>query len=331
MNLLKVKQYREDKSINYSTLKALAEHPFKAKQIIDGKKIKADETSLSYGSVFDCLLTTPEEFDNEFLVSDLTLTDTESELFNHLYKNNLDFESQNLYDISLQLNLWSNISKKETRLKKIDTILKQLKNYKSIKYNANTRSIITTEMYNKALEAKYIIQNHEFTSRFFDEKRYTIIYQVPIYFTHLGHKCKVLVDMLVIDNLDRVVYQIDIKTLSSYTLYFPSNFREYKYYLQACLYHEGIKFYLVENGLSNYRIEILYLCSSSTDINHPLVFRLSEKDRIKYMNDFTSRLGVPMKGLNTLIEELSWHITNNIWDYPFEVYKQRGILTLEPL
>jgi hypothetical protein len=137
--------------------------------------------------------------------------------------------------------------------------------------------------------------------------------------------------MLVIDNLDKVVYQIDIKTLSSYTLYFPSNFKEYRYYIQAVLYYEGVKFYLVQNGLSNYRVEILYLCSSSTDIRNPLIFKLSERDRIKYMNDFTSRLGISMKGVNTLIEELSWHQTNNIWDYPYEVYKQRGILTLETI
>ena len=64
-------EYRLDKSFSYSKLAAFYRNGVKALISSD----KEDTPSLRFGSLVDCILTAPEEFDDRFIVSDMDIGD----------------------------------------------------------------------------------------------------------------------------------------------------------------------------------------------------------------------------------------------------------------
>lgn len=80
-----------------------------------------------------------------------------------------------------------------------------------------------------------------FFTRKYQPKKVDIHYQVPIYFTYRGIPCKALLDMLAIDHINKVVRIIDLKTTGTYTIFFPSSIRKFRYDIQAAFYTEALK------------------------------------------------------------------------------------------
>jgi hypothetical protein len=84
-------------------------------------------------------------------------------------------------------------------------------------------------------------RSHKFTAEYFkDEKDVDIFYQVPIYFTYMGEDCKALLDMIIIDRYNEVIYPIDFKTTGGNVLSFPGAVKSLRYDIQAAFYTEAL-------------------------------------------------------------------------------------------
>ena len=76
---------------------------------------------------------------------------------------------------------------------------------------------------------------------FTDDPNIVTIYQLPLYFTVNGVRCKALLDKVDVNLLQKLIWPQDIKTFREETLLFPKAIRERKYHFQAAFYTRAIQ------------------------------------------------------------------------------------------
>ena len=132
------------------------------------------------------------------------------------------------------------------------------------------------------------------------------------------------IDRLIIDHKDKRVLLIDIKT-SSKLPEFEKSFEEYKYNRQLASYWMALEYYLRTEeeykGIDwNEYTRDTYIIAIQTPHqfrNYPTeckVFPISERS-----------LGTGLKDLNSKIDDVLWHITNNKWDHNRDYYENNGL------
>ena len=100
------------------------------------------------------------------------------------------------------------------------------------------RQIITLEdlVLINALKGAFL--NSSTTSYIFrDSDNIDIFYQVPVYVRINNVRCKILIDMVVVDYERRIITLYDIKTMNDGVMLFPNDFRKRRYDIQAGFYH----------------------------------------------------------------------------------------------
>lgn len=322
------KEYRAYDAINYSLLKALDEHPRKAyKMLYTGYKFNS--SSMTYGSLLDCLLTNPDEFDELFYICDYAPDPetNEGKLFEKLKEEYPDFifTKDDVILIADKNKLWGNIKSLETKLKKVDSF-GFWDHISIIKENIDKQQV-TNELYTKARSAKVVLETHEFTSRFF-QAPYSIDFQKAIIFNYNGHECKILIDMLVWNHIQKTVRVVDLKTLFGYQEFFMENFRKYKYDIQGVHYHNGVVEYVKENEeYKDYNVLMpMFMISSSSNIEEPVVFELSKKDYDTRNVGGYDKYGREIKSVNKLCDELQWHKNTGRFSYYKKTYDNLGVI-----
>ena len=93
------------------------------------------------------------------------------------------------------------------------------------------------------------MKNNDLTSKYvLPQKGIIRLYQVIIYFTYLGVKCKAALDAIDIDIINNTVTPIDYKTTGFRTAYFPSRIKQLKYHIQAACYSYAIELIMQVNA-----------------------------------------------------------------------------------
>lgn len=320
--MLTKENYREYPAINYSYLSKLATDPSTV-----NKEHKVEGDGVTFGDVLDILLTQgQEEFDRQYIVATIERPVGQmGEFVDILYQefqDDIDEAGEIAYEkVGFKRDSWEKVQKR---------FEKEGKDYFHFLLESTGKKVIDPETLMKVHKAIDTLKNHEFTWSYFSEKVDPIknveeLYQLPIEFDLKGYKCKSLLDKVIIDHINKTIQPLDIKTMSDYVSTFSISFQKWKYYLQAAFYTEGLK-----QKYPDYEIKpFKFIVISSQQLDKPLVYTCTDHDllvgKLGGINTFTNR---KVKGFEQLIDDYIWHLSNDLWEYPREVYEKNGEIEL---
>lgn len=260
-------EYREDPALSYSNLSKYEREGFGS---LEKLFEKVESPSLTFGSMVDTLITgTQEEFDSQFLVAQLDnpLSDTLVEITKRLFD---DFKSKysNITDIPdddliLSINdiSWNNHWLPKTRAKKIK---EDCASYYQLLYIADGRTIVSTVTYQDALNVVDKLKSADSTRFYFEpdnafDDNIQRFYQLKFKATLEGVDYRCMADLVVVIHDKKIVVPVDLKTSYKPEYDFHKSFLEWRYDLQARLYHSIIRYnmdqdpYFKDFKLADYR------------------------------------------------------------------------------
>lgn len=306
-------KYRDYDALNYSLLKAVDSDP--GTLVVDDKDFS---DAMKLGDAVDILMFTPEQFEKKYWVSSaskptaslLLLAD---EVAKKGLKDKYDIEA-----LSQQLGLWNTTKDEEKRIAKWDVDI--FWDYITEVENSKDKIIITPEENVKINLAVKTLNNHIFTKDIFNTDL-RIERQLAIVFEYEGTLFKCLLDLVLFDDKNKIIYPYDLKTTSEGIFGFAKKVFYWRYDIQASLYTHGLESEFPDYEVKDFK-DIVYSFVSEK----PLVYNLGaykEKSRdgfIKNDREYTGWL--------EMAENLIWHQDNKIFDYPKKIYESNGEIVL---
>lgn len=223
--------------VSASFLKALSSSPKEAYSIIRGEESKKTP-SLDFGSLVDCLLTTPDEFINKYVVFNgrkptdklLDFADKYIEIY-QLEGSGEDFSKDSAILRARTESGYDSRLLNETVLKKFRD---ECDNYCQFYIDNSDKTIIDTQTLNFANELVSQVKSSPYLQHiFYPTTNRIILFQVPIYIVTTKFEGKALIDILDIDLETKIITPYDLKTFEGS---FESNYWKYKYYYQEAWY-----------------------------------------------------------------------------------------------
>lgn len=327
-----IKEYRDLKLPSYSLLSKLSQHPKLAKAMIDGERITSKFMDL--GSLIDMFLTAPDEIvDTYYLVSGNLPTNSYMQLVTEyirlleLFQSEAGFLQSYFDQNSTILQARSNIQFQSNW--KDETVIanfhKECDHYLSEYLEAGDKIMITQGEFANAKSMANSVLENEFTKKYFTPTEgVEIFYQYPIICTmEYGHQVKTLLDILYIDHNKKEVEVIDIKTFSE-TLSFTKSFLKYRYYIQGALYYRSVFNHMIGitgvGRLYGYKLHpFKFLAIDTSGFESPMLHEMTSID-MKAATTGGLIGSYTVKGYIKLLEEYKWHMENDKWEYPKEVY-----------
>jgi mRNA-degrading endonuclease HigB of HigAB toxin-antitoxin module len=333
-----IKEYRDLKLPSYSLLSKLSQHPKLAKAMIDGEQIKSKFMDL--GSLIDMLLTAPDEVvDNYYLVSGNLPTNSYMQLVTEyirlleLSQSEAGFLQSYFDQNSTILQARSNIQfqsnwKDETV---VTNFHKECDHYLSEYLEAGDKIMITQGEFANAKSMANSVLENEFTKKYFTKPEemdiyywanIEIHYQYPIICTIEGQTVKTLLDIFYVDHNKKEIEVLDIKTFSES---FLKSYLKYRYYIQGAVYNRSVfagltNIIVLTDKYFGYKIKpFKFLTIDTSGFESPTLYEMSSID-MKAATTGGLIGSYTVKGYIKLLEEYKWHMENDKWEYPKEVY-----------
>lgn len=336
-------EYRRIPRDSYSTLKELSASPlsYYKKYIERSVKYTPSEDAIR-GSITDCLLFTPDQFEDRFIVSGVT---PPSKLTNmgkfveqlvkltEQYSDNgvLKAEFGDLCALAYK-NVKYDFNGTEVAFKResLEDVIKKFEGSDDERYYqeqraALTKTVISSGILSNAQSLKSTLLSHRNTDWLFNNK-HTKLAQLQILVEIDGLPIKVMLDYVIIDHFSKTIYPYDLKVTWE-VLNFQRNYLVNKYYLQAGLYQSAVGIW-AEKEYPNYRVAPFQfiLCHSPNQLA-PSIIKLGDRDIEKAWYGFFSK-GYYYPGIKELIEDVKWHKENNVYNERRVNYLKRGITEL---
>lgn len=332
--------YRAIDKLNQSSLKKILSSPLS--YVRSKESQDSTESYFVFGKVVDVLMLSPNDFDKEFLVTNVPeISDTlkllcdyvinyciESELKLNLDDPKVESIIIDAFETHNYQNNWGNEAK-------IKNFKKNCTDYIKVIQQCEGKTIVSKEDYNKALTCKAALLSDPRTASYFKyigkpTKDVEVDTHKRIEFEHLGFECKGELDGLVIDHKNKKIVPFDLKTTSQLVTMFPYQFWKLRYDFQAAFYMQGLKENVDINNLvtDGYTLENFRFVVVETDCHSsPLIFETSEEvlNIGKYGGTLSS--GKKVEGFEAAIERYKFHSNIGEWDYPMEYYN--GNLKIE--
>lgn len=307
------KEYFELEAISGSALRALPRSPF--------IQIKTESDALKLGSAVDCLVTTPNEWDDEFIILDTKGPTAKMELFvNSLIKAGTINEEtiecafiESTYDVK----------RKKLILEQFNELWKDWTQNYIDTMSQEDKLVINPEMYNHAQIVSGSILSSEFCAPYLDgEAQFCVQWKKKV--KELEFDLKGLLDIVQIDS--KTILPIDIKTTSKPLNGFMQSFMQYRYDIQAALNTDGLSYMFPDKVILPY----VFVVESTVKPGYPRVFKTDKTvlDIGRYGGTYNNK---EYKGYEELLLDLHWYVENDKWDYPIEVYRNGGFEWLKCL
>lgn len=264
-------EYRSDPAFSYSTLARFEREGFNnLNKLFD----KIETPSLTFGSSVDTLLTDGiEAFNKQFVVVDdyvlpsgglVDITKRLCERFRDTYQAITDIPEDFILEVIADIN-WNNHWQPKTRVKKIK---EDCDAYYQVLKGINGRTVITQKDYKDALECVHKLQSSPATRFYFEENspfdnNIERFYQLKFKTTVRDINYRCMADELIVFHDKKIVIPIDLKTSSKPEWDFYKSFLDWRYDIQARLYHAIIKAnmqkdpYFKDFTLANYRFIVI--------------------------------------------------------------------------
>ena len=320
-------EYRQDPALSYSTLATYERGGFHSLNTLFDKK---ESPSLLFGSVVDCILTDGESaFNERFAVLDYNITEgginvckALAALYKDQYKEFKDIPEVLVSQTAQEVGFWKDPKWNSRRYKEVlgtgDVDI-----YYQVLTNSD-KTIISSQTYTEALAAVDALRTSDATKFYFEQdnpfddsiKRY---YQLKFKATlnDIDYRC--MMDLAVVDYVNKVIYPCDLKTSNHYESEFYKSFVDWNYQIQARLYWRILRNcmdndeYFKDFELKDYTFIVV-----KKDSLVPLAWRF-ENTQAKGTLKYGKRLDIELRDPETIGEELTYYLKNEC-KVPRDIY-----------
>lgn len=316
-------EYRDYPCLSYS---ALSKFDREGYECVETLFTPISTPSLVFGSVVDCLLTQGEEaFNNSYTVMQATLPP--ESILNVVLELNNTCQSPLLALVSdediinaANVQEYSKHWKDATRVNKIRELGSEY--YDFLKSNQN-KIIIDQKTAEDAFKCVEALKTDPITRDYFMvspiENR-EILYQLQFVSKDQlsGIEYKGMLDLVIIDHKNKLIYPCDLKTTKSiYT--FEDSFYNFRYYIQAEMYTSLLRDVISNKcpELAEYKIMPYRFIVISRSTMKPVVF---EWDKIFNYNEYVDAKHNPLSNWRHLLQDLNWILQNKEIQLPKEWY-----------
>lgn len=345
------REYRRLPRDSYSTLKDFLDSRRKYyRKHVQGETIieEEDETSTTFGSLVDCLLFTPHEFEERFTTVNFTMpTGQMLDFCNALWKRTRlsttedgrvtrDFNSiaeDAFNDVAFDVN-GNRIAFKQKGMN-IQKVLERFA-IEGVDYYDHLRSASDKLIVQPQDEqnAENVIRElkSNFATRDIINATTTetieVLDQLVILWDYLGLPMKSMLDRVIIDHAEKKIYQYDLKTAWNLELWPVLNYLKYRLYLQVACYSAALLSWVQEKGLTDYDIvPMKFIVVDSTAQSNPLVYETDSSHFTDAVRGFKVN-GREYVGLRKAVEDLKWHKQMSLWGISKDNFEKRGIVSL---
>jgi hypothetical protein len=366
-------EYRADKAISYSTLSTFQNEGVSGlKSILEGKKLETE--AILFGSLVDCILTAPEDFDKRYKIVNTSVTEIEKVILDEIYKKiynkyykkagkknsrGADRPSlvtlvmdhpQEVEEIVQRMGYGNSNYKLKTR---VDKLVENGYDYFQYMDEINEgKTLVNQYDYNDAIKMVDKVKSHPYTKWIFEEKEGIRVYYQQKFKINFRsswiknadwyefrtnnfmewkesldekHTIKCMFDILYVNHAEKFIVPVDFKTTGKSENEFLKSFNKYNYDIQATMYSYILKKYLRSNEYF-YNFEVrpfMFLPVNKFSLLPQLYESVnSRKDCQSAFMDHENKLHKPWY---ELLDEVKWHINNNVLDYRMETVINNGI------
>jgi len=316
--------YAKPFKFSYSSLNKLMWNPQAFYQLyVLGNREEKTESYLVNGKIIHCLLLEPEKFDEQFIVSpDALPTGNTRTVIDRLYAHHVELanngdERTNLVeftnailDILKDMDLHQSLKTDVQRLDKI--LVPEGVSYWNFLRSKGNKTLIDQASYDFCKTGVDLIKLNSQVCNLigcnlneFSNKEVFNEIPVDIEINDKPFGLKGIIDNIVVDHDDKIIYINDIKTTSKELKDFPESIEFYNYWMQAAIYSTiiAIKFiHLIDEG---YQLKFHFVVIDKS--YQVYAFPVSDNT----LNSWFDRL------TNTL-EKANWHYINKSYDLPYE-------------
>lgn len=346
--------YRDVRAFSQSSLKLLdfsvtKFHREEYLWVIGQKLDRPDDggsDAMILGSLVDVILTRPDDVKKEYEVVDCTLAPQLKKFIDHYF--DMEKVQTEGYTKEIDKEVVDNLARcaydlAEVKQSKLETVIGKFQTEGLVYYNALRNSVgkttISTEVMEHANSLVKGMEEDEFTGPIVRREKDSgisgggmqtidVYDQLAIYWEERGLKFKALLDKVVVNHMSRTVQPYDIKTTGS------SNFQDaygmYRYDLQGAFYTDALRHWMKQQGIEDYIIlpfKFIVAFTNEKGIG-PQLWQMGARDYAVGRWGMTRPKEKNAKGYSTLVDELLWHIKEDKWRYPKEVYMNKGVREL---
>lgn len=344
-------EYRALKDrISYSSIKQFDDNfkNFYKEHILRENVERETNQSMILGSIVDCMLLSPDEFDDRYTIATIEKpTGQVGDLAELLFKITLKYTDSEGSVTSEFGEIFIEAFEKMQKDGKFKnkSIENGLQAFRKIEdsvsgelyydecrknYGKQTVDLNTISMAEKIVDS---LRNGEYTRDIInmkDSEGIEVHSQFPVLFEILGIPVKSLFDKVIINHNEKKIYPYDLK-ISWQILNFAYNYWKMKYYLQLGTYSLALKSYIKNDRpeLADYEIvPMQFIVGDSALQSLPVIYKTNEKNVLEGIYGFTLTSGKKYRGVVDLVSEVARHIETGIWNQSMETYDNKGILEL---
>lgn len=325
------KKYYSVPYISNSSLSWFQISPLYCHKRMQGEFQEEDKRYMTLGTQIHMAILEPEEFRKSYAVMDIQIPRTEMQkefcsTYLELLRAGIDKERASLtaykenYTFKNKTDkvIANDIQRLLTDLDEYISYLRAKEEYVEVLSTSNfnlIQSVISTVKNHKKAKKLFDFNNEEESRKLLDNDIETynelpIYWEYPIVMDGEAVKCKSLIDRLIINHKEKKITLVDLKTTSKLGT-FKDIFESYKYHRQLSFYWEAIETQFTE--FAEYSRETFIVACSTVEPLECKVFSVSQE----HLDNGT-------KEIAELMQDISWHVLSDSWDYPREYYEGDG-------
>jgi len=330
----KIKEYFASPRVSNSIL-GMMQNPRLLKLKKENPKLEdEDKKHFRVGSAVDCLLTSAERFDYDFKVMDINRPYGLMGQFVQNLPPGLDYNSPvEMYEEAfVKAGYRMNI---QWVIKKFWESADAVGFYEASVNTPPGVTILSVDEMATVQRCIDLIGINPNTRQYFVNTQDTLMHQVAIYFSYRDLDCKALLDGLLINHNEKFIQPFDLKTIGKTVYDFPESFVK-GYYRQAAFYTIALNtpqspvYKLIhEEGYELRNFIFIVVETGPYAKYHPaVIYQTSEKDFEVGVHGGKYN-GKIVHGINHLLDEYVWHVTNDYWDMPKELFENNSVMNLD--
>ena len=213
------------------------------------------------------------------------------------------------------------------------TVIKGGSAYFKDRITSKGKVLIKPEMWRHAAHTAATLISHPFTAKYFAQNvpGIEIIYQYKFDTIVNGHRCKGMLDCLVVNHNAKLIFPIDLKTGELPCKDFPMLYTSHRYYIQGALYREALETIVGEDfELYDYVVkpfEFVYI--SKLNPNKPMRFIVSDDMHKESLKGFKDRFGYSYNGVYSLLDDYYECVSSGFSQYTNEENLSRGSVIMD--
>lgn len=339
-------EYRRLRQNSSSSLKefSLDRRKYYKKYILSETVEETPNKASDMGRIVETLLMEPEKFDDLFFMS--TLDKIPGGMLGEFIYLLSKFVSKEATEEGVSDEVFEECARRaydrsgfkwsfETVLSKLDDPENTLYYEECMKVDYNNMTMVTAQDIENAEQIVDNLRNNTTTSRIVNlssDARFTVMNQMSITDYEIdGMILKSLLDKVIIDNVEKIIYPYDLKCTWSVEGFYKEYYLYRRAYIQAYLYKKALEYLtkFPENPFYGYKVENLkFIVCDSINYYDPLIYTVSDEDMKDAYLGFTHK-DKKYPGVKQIIEELLWAIDNDKWTISKTNYDKGGVLNIK--